>query len=83
VQEQTHNILKYAQAKNIDIRLTEKDGILNIIIKDDGDGFDINAKRSGIGISNIQDRVTSFNGHLEIISSSGNGCSMIIRIPVG
>jgi PAS domain S-box-containing protein len=82
VQEQTHNILKYAHAKSIDIGLTEKEGILNIIIKDDGDGFDINTKRSGIGLSNIQDRVTSFNGHMEIISSPGNGCSIVIKIPL-
>lgn len=83
VQEQTHNILKYAHAKSIDIGLTEKEGILNIIIKDDGDGFDINAKRSGIGISNIKDWVTSFNGHMEIITSPGNGCSMVLKIPCG
>lgn len=83
VQEQTHNILKYARARNIDIFLTEKNGILNIIIKDDGEGFDINVKRSGIGISNIQHRVTSFNGEMEIISSPGKGCSIIIKIPAG
>jgi PAS domain S-box-containing protein len=83
VQEQTHNILKYAHAKNIDIRLTEKDGMLIIIIKDDGEGFDINAIRRGIGISNIKHRVTSFNGQMEIISSPGNGCTIVLKIPTG
>ena len=83
VQEQTHNILKYARAKNIDILLTEKDGMLDIIIKDDGGGFDTNAERSGIGLSNIKHRVTSFNGQMEIISSLENGCTLVLKIPYG
>ena len=81
VQEQTHNILKHAHAKSIYILLTEKDGMLNIVIQDDGEGFDINVKRSGIGLSNIIHRVTSFNGQMEIISSPGNGCTLVLKIP--
>lgn len=81
MQEQINNILKYAAAKTVTISITDRDGSVNIVIADDGNGFDPDSKTTGIGISNMIDRVESFNGKLQIQSSAGNGCTTRISIP--
>lgn len=81
IQEQINNIVKYSKAKNVQVSITEIDGILNITTKDDGVGFDITDKRRGIGISNMMHRIELYNGTMEIISTPGNGCTINIKIP--
>ncbi|MEI9810851.1 MAG: PAS domain S-box protein [Bacteroidota bacterium] len=81
VQEQINNILKYAEATAITIRVNADNGFFHVLIADNGKGFDPETKRKGIGISNMINRVESFNGELNIISSPGNGCKIEIKIP--
>ncbi|MDB5210969.1 MAG: hypothetical protein JWQ30_1796 [Sediminibacterium sp.] len=82
IQEQLNNIAKHAQAKNITISIQADKGSINILVEDDGQGFDTNGKRKGIGISNILNRVESFNGQVTIESSPGNGCKISFDIPL-
>jgi len=81
IQEQTNNIIKYANAVNVIISIKIYNSAINVDIFDDGAGFDVNMKRDGIGINNIVNRVESFNGVVGIITSPGNGCRMLIQIP--
>jgi len=81
VQEQLHNILKYAEAKNVGIIVRAKRKVIKITVTDDGRGFNIRKKRDGIGILNMKHRVESFNGKVIIKSSVGNGCKIQIKIP--
>ena len=82
IQEQTNNIFKYAEAKNVNISVNEKDNTINILVEDNGKGFNVSSQRTGIGISNMIDRIESYNGQIEIKSSEGNGCQIFISIPV-
>ncbi|MFT3747181.1 MAG: PAS domain S-box protein [Agriterribacter sp.] len=82
IQEQLNNILKHADAMLVDIIIEIHGGILTVIITDDGKGFDTVKKVNGIGLSNIINRVESFDGKAKITSSPDNGCSMEIQIPV-
>ncbi len=81
VQEQINNIIKHAAPRNVYISLEASDGAIQIEIVDDGRGFDTTKKRKGIGISNIINRVESFNGKIEINSSPGKGCKIYVSIP--
>jgi PAS domain S-box-containing protein len=81
VQEQVNNILKHADASNISIDIKPEDNNLFIEIADDGKGFDPGTKRKGIGISNMMNRVESFNGEFTINSEPGKGTKITIRIP--
>lgn len=56
-------------------------GDLNLSIIDDGVGFDKSRKLSGIGLSNIQNRVTFYSGCMRYETSPGNGFALHIRIP--
>jgi signal transduction histidine kinase len=82
LQEQLKNIVKYAKADTVSISLKNCANQFCLTIEDDGVGFDIKQKRSGIGLTNIRNRVESYNGTLEIVSSPGNGCKLLIKIPL-
>ncbi|MCX6207408.1 MAG: response regulator [Bacteroidetes bacterium] len=83
VQEQINNIFKYAEAKNISISIKEANKIIAISVVDDGKGYDTSVKRTGLGVSNMINRIESFNGKIEIVSAIGAGCKTYIQIPVG
>jgi PAS domain S-box-containing protein len=81
IQEQINNILKYAAASEATISNNENNGTVYLSIMDNGKGFDPLIKRKGIGISNIINRIESYNGEVIVESSPGKGCKLEIRIP--
>jgi two-component system sensor histidine kinase UhpB len=81
IQEQLNNIIKHSGARNAIIRVNPDGKNIRIEVADNGKGFDVSKKSKGIGISNMINRVESFNGHVEIDSSIGNGCRMQITLP--
>lgn len=82
IQIQLNNIYKHAQAKNIWISIVHKEHTktIDISIKDDGIGFDTRKRTSGIGLLNIRTRASLFDGKVDIISSPGNGCEVIVTL---
>ena len=81
IQEQVNNITKYAGSTKITVTIVADKQMIRILVADDGKGFDLAKKRKGIGISNMINRVESFNGKFAIESSPGNGCTIQIDIP--
>ena len=82
VQEQLNNILKYAEAKQIDIKLQTINEQVHLSIHDDGIGFDKKQMKAGLGFRNMQSRLQLYNGHMELSSSPGKGCHLSISFPV-
>ncbi len=82
LQEQLKNIFKYANASNIDVEISLENNNLIMKIIDNGVGFDVNKVQGGIGISNMKRRAELFAGKLEIKSKVGEGCEVIIDIPL-
>lgn len=81
IQEQVNNIIKHAEAKTVTVIIETRVNTVNIIVEDDGKGFNLKAKRKGIGISNMENRVGSFNGQVKIKSGPGKGCQVKVTIP--
>jgi PAS domain S-box-containing protein len=81
VQEQINNILKHAGASEADIAISPVDKTILIMISDNGNGFNPLARRKGIGITNMINRVESYNGEVLIDSNPGEGCRIEVRIP--
>jgi signal transduction histidine kinase len=78
MQEQMNNIFKHAEAKTVNIKLTQHNDGLQLSIKDDGVGFDTSKKRNGVGLQNIVSRIDLFNGELIINSQPGAGCELLV-----
>ncbi len=84
VQELLTNILKHAQANTVVIQLTKSDKTINLMVEDDGKGFQPQtiSDKTGIGLSNIDNRVKKLNGKWNIDSGKGKGTTVIIDIPL-
>ncbi|WP_255155133.1 PAS domain-containing sensor histidine kinase [Ferruginibacter sp. HRS2-29] len=82
LQEQLSNILKYAEASEVEINIHKMDHSISLQVKDNGKGFDVHAKKEGIGLENIRRRVQMLNGKVEIISSPGKGCQVNVEVPL-
>lgn len=84
IQELLTNIMKHAEAKNATINISLYDKNLNIIIEDDGKGFDLKKVnlKNGMGISSIKTRVEHLKGTFEVDATIGKGSSIIIDIPI-
>ena len=83
-QEQINNVMKHANANNLIIELFPEEGMVNITISDDGQGFDpeqVKLKK-GVGLSNISSRAEIFNGKVSIKSAPGKGCTLQINVPI-
>ena len=82
IQEQLQNIIKHSDASSIELSLRVFSDLLRLRIFDNGKGFDPHDSTSGIGLQNIKNRAEIFSGHSIIRSSKGNGCELIVKIPI-
>ena len=84
IQELISNILKHAKASEVSIQLLKKEKRLNIVVEDNGIGFDVNQTKNkkGMGLKNIESRVDSLNGEFNIDSGKGSGTTITIDIPL-
>ena len=82
IQEHLNNIVKHSKANNVLIRVKHIKGFIEVNIKDDGQGFNVSARRKGIGFKNIQSRAELLNGKMDIISKPGKGCMLVVNFPL-
>ena len=82
VQEAITNITKYAQAKQVWVSMTATAGQVEMLVRDDGVGFDSQAIRGGAyGLLGMRFRVEAEGGNLNLQSSPGRGTSLMAVIP--
>lgn len=85
IQEWINNVIKHSNAKKLSIQLTGYENEINLIIEDNGIGFEKDKliQSRGWGWKNIQSRLEAINGALEIDTRPGsNGTSFIIDLPI-
>jgi signal transduction histidine kinase len=82
VQEQLNNIVKHAKATRVLIRLSGEQDQIVLTVADNGVGFDVSRHRKGVGITNIISRAELFNGKVEIQSGPGEGCTLMVSLPM-
>jgi len=82
IQEQLNNIIKYSRAHEVSVNITVTNKEVALLISDNGVGFDLGTKASGIGLSNISNRVKQFNGLTSIKSGPGKGCVLKVQMPI-
>lgn len=79
-QELSTNILKHAHSTQVIIQLSLDQEEVQLIVEDNGKGFELGKVQYGLGIRNIESRLAPFNGTLQIDSTPGNGTTTIIKI---
>ena len=80
-QEILNNTIKYAEAKDVFIDISQIEKNLTIKISDNGIGFNFEeAKKKSFGLTNIQNRIEELKGKFSVETSEGNGTTYLIKL---
>jgi len=82
IQESCTNCIRHSGADLLEVKIEPQDASLNIVVKDNGKGFDAQAKYSSFGLTGIRERVDDLRGNLEIASGNGSGTTVSVSIPL-
>ncbi len=80
-QESLTNIIRHAQATNVEMDLDIDDDVYLIRISDDGLGMDLSRQRASHGVTGMRHRVSALGGQFELASNPGKGTVITIRVP--
>lgn len=79
IQEALQNVHKYAKASNCIVIFRKlNEGGIELLIKDNGVGFDVKRVKRGLGLNNIQDRCDLINAYFKIESFKNRGTTLRI-----
>lgn len=81
LKEVVQNAIKHAGAAEISITTVYQSGILEIVVADNGKGFDPSRKTTGKGMSTMRGRVRRQKGQMQIDSAPGRGTKVILTLP--
>jgi signal transduction histidine kinase len=81
VQEALTNVVKHADATRVEVRVIDMDETVEILLRDDGRGFDPDADADGFGLIGMRERIALVHGTLEVESAAGAGTTLRARIP--
>jgi signal transduction histidine kinase len=81
--EAVNNVINHARAKNVTVQLMQYETYINILVEDDGIGFnqDHHKQGQGIGLNNIYSRVDHMRGKIDIDTKPKAGTVINIDIP--
>lgn len=82
IQETFQNAIKHAKCSFFEITFYRNDEQFNVIMSDNGIGYNVNKGRKGIGIRNITSRIDKLKGTFHIDSTEGKGTTISLNIPI-
>jgi signal transduction histidine kinase len=87
IKEVVSNAVRHGNAREIIVTVHWMDGLLRIVVDDDGSGFDAQAAlapnaRRGLGLAGIDERLSSLGGKLRLESQPGQGARVILESPI-
>ena len=81
IKEAINNLAKHSRSTVASLKLGIKGDNIELVIKDNGGGFDVDNKREGNGLKNMQSRVVELKGIMKVYSGINNGTRIEILIP--
>ena len=77
------NIVRHAQATQVWLRITVQDDRLTVELADNGQGFNLNERKTGDdGLANMRERLQSLGGDCEIASDLQKGTTVRFQAPL-
>jgi two-component system, NarL family, sensor histidine kinase DevS len=82
-QEALTNVAKHAGAGHVSVIVTRRDGLVTVVVEDDGRGFGAAGGDSGgLGLVGMKERVGLLGGRLAIESTEGSGTTIVAEVPL-
>jgi signal transduction histidine kinase len=82
VQEAMNNAIKHADPDRISVTVSRSEGAVEVIVVDDGSGFDPDTAERSFGLVGMQERVSLVGGSLQIDSEPGKGTEVQAELQV-
>jgi len=82
VKESVHNVIKHADASELNVHVTFTHKLLTVSIRDNGRGFNLASRLSGNGLTNLKRRMKDVGGDCVIESQPGRGTSINLCLKV-
>ncbi|MEO6252145.1 MAG: sensor histidine kinase [Ferruginibacter sp.] len=82
LKEAVNNAVKYSNAREINLDVNIQDGLLNISVADNGNGFDITTVSKGNGLDNMQRRAEAIGATCLIETKPATGTVVLIALPL-
>jgi signal transduction histidine kinase len=82
IQEALTNAVRHAGATRIHVKVREHEGRVEILVEDDGRGFEVQARRGGFGLVGMRERVELERGTLQVTSRPGDGTRVEVTLPL-
>jgi len=84
VQESLTNVIRHANATEVEINLNEKDGILRLEVVDNGKGItrDAITNPKSFGLIGIKERVHSLGGEVDIVGTPNAGTRLTVKMGI-
>lgn len=81
-QEALTNVARHARASHVEVQLVGADGLLTLVVADDGRGFDVDQldETEGLGLAGMRERAMLAGGGLDIRSNAGKGTRIRFRV---
>lgn len=80
--ELCNNILKHAEATEVQIELIKKNEALQLFVSDNGQGFSVEDTTNGMGMKNLKARASALNAKLHIQSKPYEGTLVSMKMPL-
>ena len=80
--ELVNNAIKHARADRIDIQLMQEEGQVTLTVSDNGRGLESESQQGGIGLQNIRERISHYQGTMHIVSGKEQGTETNIILPI-
>ena len=81
IQEALANVARHSQANHVAVSITYFTDSVQVIIADDGVGFDPGKKLSGVGLRSMRERAGMISGQLVVESEPGKGAKITLSAP--
>ncbi|MBI3125973.1 MAG: PAS domain S-box protein [Candidatus Tectomicrobia bacterium] len=87
-QEALTNVSRHAEAKEVELTFRRAGGAYEMVVQDDGRGFDAESKLRyaaaglSMGLVGMQERAALIGASLDILSTPGNGTRICLKVPL-
>lgn len=82
IQEALTNIARYADVSSAKVSIRENNSEVVVLIEDEGQGFQRETSRKGVGLFSMEERARGAGGKLNIHSEPGRGTTVELIIPL-
>jgi ligand-binding sensor domain-containing protein/signal transduction histidine kinase len=80
--EGVHNVVRHAACRSAQASVALTDGRLEVVVSDQGQGFDPGADRDGHGLTSMQARARALRGSFDVSSTPGQGTTVRLSVPL-